>query len=166
MNLVNHCFWMMECAILKIEKGYYYSLLKWWIWVFNVDWEEVCLSANTIVENDYVLWHKRLGHFNYATLKRIADLQMASGLPKIQQNYICETCQLGKQTKSVFPDNTFRSSLKRYLVHTNVGGLMQVKLWMVQSTFYYLLMTMVGLVGFIFLNSRLICLLSLWNLRQ
>jgi len=87
---------MMECAILKTEKGYYYSLLKWWIWVFNVDWKEVCLSANTIVENDYVLWHKRLGHFNYATLKRMADLQMASGLSKIQRNDICEACQLGK----------------------------------------------------------------------
>jgi hypothetical protein len=54
------------------------------------------LSANTIVENDYVLWHKRLGHFNYATLKRMADLQMASGLSKIQRNDICEACQLGK----------------------------------------------------------------------
>jgi hypothetical protein len=54
------------------------------------------LGANTIVENDYVLWHKRLGHFNYATLKRMADLQMASGLPKIQRNDICEACQLGK----------------------------------------------------------------------
>jgi hypothetical protein len=28
---------------------------------------------------------KRLGHFNHVTLKRMVDLQMASGLPKIEE---------------------------------------------------------------------------------
>jgi hypothetical protein len=40
---------------------------------FNVNWNEVCLSANTYENDESVLWHKRLGHFNYATLKRMAD---------------------------------------------------------------------------------------------
>jgi hypothetical protein len=43
----------------------------------------------------------------------MADLQMASGLPEIQEQYdICEACQLGKQTRIVFPDNAFRASSK------------------------------------------------------
>ena len=40
---------------------------------FNVNWNEVCLSANTYECKESVLWHKWLGHFNYATLKRMAD---------------------------------------------------------------------------------------------
>ena len=52
---------------------------------FNVDWREVCLNANTYENNESVLWHKRLRHFNYATLKRMANLQMTHGLPDIQE---------------------------------------------------------------------------------
>ena len=60
---------------------------------FNVNWNEVCLSANTYESKESVLWHKRLGHFNYATLKKMADQQMAHGLPDIQeQQVICEAC--------------------------------------------------------------------------
>jgi hypothetical protein len=90
---------------------------------FNVDWREACLSANTYENNESVLWHKRLGHFNYATLKRMADLQMTHGLPDIQeQKSICEACQLGKQTRVVFPDNAYRALSKLQLVHTDVCG--------------------------------------------
>jgi hypothetical protein len=90
---------------------------------FNVDWREVCLSANTCENNESVLWHKRLGHFSYATLKRMADLQMTHGLPDIQeQKSICEACQLGKQTRVVFPDNAFKALSKLQLVHTDVCG--------------------------------------------
>jgi hypothetical protein len=38
-------------------------------WSFNVDGREVCLSANTCDDNDSVLWHKRLGHFELCNLK-------------------------------------------------------------------------------------------------
>jgi len=90
---------------------------------FNVDWREVCLSVNTYENNETVLWHKRLGHFNYATLKRMADLQMTHGLPDIQeQKSICEACQLGKQTRVVFPDNAYKALSKLQLVHTDVCG--------------------------------------------
>jgi hypothetical protein len=90
---------------------------------FNVDWREVCLSANTCENNESVLWHKRSGHFNYATLKRIVDLQMTHCLPDIQeQKSICEAYQLGKQTRVVFPDIAFKALSKLQLVHTDVCG--------------------------------------------
>jgi len=90
---------------------------------FNVNWNEVCLSANTYENDESVLWHKRLGHFNYATLKRMADQQMTHGLPDIQeQQIICEACQLGKQIRVVFPDNAYRALSKLQLVHTDVCG--------------------------------------------
>jgi len=80
---------------------------------FNIDLKEACLSVNTCVYTNSILWHKRLGHFNYTTLKMMVDLQMASGLPEIQEQHdICEVCQLGKQTRIVFPDNAFRASSK------------------------------------------------------
>jgi hypothetical protein len=90
---------------------------------FNVNWNEVCLSANTYENNEFVLRHKRLGHFNYATLKKMADQQMTHGLPDIQEHQIiCEACQLGKQTKVVFPNNAYKALSKLQLVHTDVCG--------------------------------------------
>jgi len=48
---------------------------------------------------------------------------MTHGLPDIQeQKSICEVCQLGKQTRVVFPDNAFRALSKLHLVHTDVCG--------------------------------------------
>jgi hypothetical protein len=68
---------------------------------FNVDWREVCLSANTYENNEYVLWHKRLGHFNYATLKRMGDLQMTHGLPNIQEQKSIWHKRLGHFNESI-----------------------------------------------------------------
>jgi hypothetical protein len=71
------------------------------------------LGSNTCDDNDSILWHKRLGHFNYATLKRMVDLKMTSYLPEIQeQNNVCEVCQLEKQTIIVFPDTAFKATSK------------------------------------------------------
>ena len=40
----------------------------------------------------------------------MVDQQMTHGLPDIQeQQIICEACQLGKQTRVVFPDNAYKA---------------------------------------------------------
>jgi hypothetical protein len=58
---------------IKDKKGVLFLSAKMMNQSFNFNWNEVCLSANTFENNESLLWHKRLGHFNYATLKRMAD---------------------------------------------------------------------------------------------
>jgi hypothetical protein len=65
---------------IKDKKGVLLLSAKMMNRSFNVDLKKVCLSANTCEDNESVLWHKQLGHFNYATLKRIADLHMTYDL--------------------------------------------------------------------------------------
>jgi hypothetical protein len=57
------------CDIKEKKKGLLLLSVKMINWSFNVDGREVCLSANTCDDNDSVLWHKRLGHFELCNLK-------------------------------------------------------------------------------------------------
>jgi hypothetical protein len=63
--------------------------------------ESIFLAA--INENSW-LWHRRLGHANMELLSKLSKLDLVKGLPvtKFVKDKICDTCQLGKQTKSSF----------------------------------------------------------------
>ena len=53
--------------------------------------KKTCWDANICRVDESVLWNKRLGHFNYATLRRMTNLQMAHGLLNIQdEDFFCE----------------------------------------------------------------------------
>ena len=122
-QLIESSYSMFFNDDIKDKKGVLLLSTKMMNRSFNVDWKEVCLSANTCEDNESILWHKQLGHFNYATLKRMVDLHMTYGLQDIQeQKNICEACQLEKQTRVVFPDNAFRALSKLQLIHTDVCG--------------------------------------------
>ena len=47
------------------------------------------------------LWHDRLGHVNYDTLRRLINLDHIS-LFQIDSKYKCETCLETKMTRSSF----------------------------------------------------------------
>ena len=64
---------------------------------FNLGVKNEHMNLNITASSKSVLWHKRLGYFNYVTLKKMADQEMVIGLPDIQdQKVVCEACQLGK----------------------------------------------------------------------
>jgi hypothetical protein len=50
-------------------------------------------------------WHKRLSHISYSSIIKMADKQLATGMPTILSTLpaICESCILGKQTKTPIP---------------------------------------------------------------
>ena len=52
--------------------------------------------------NDTKLWHERLGHLNYKSLKKLSNIGVICGLPKIgkQSSGVCGPCQYGKQLKA------------------------------------------------------------------
>ena len=49
------------------------------------------------------LWHARLGHVNFQTLRMMGEKKMATGLPKIiHLNQLCESCLISKQARLSF----------------------------------------------------------------
>ncbi|XP_058722251.1 uncharacterized protein LOC131594177 [Vicia villosa] len=75
-------------------------------------------------ENDSCLWHKRLGHLNYESLKLLYQKKMVYGLPRIEEKYgVCEGCVLGKHHRQPFPkEGAWRAKQVLELVHTDVCG--------------------------------------------
>jgi hypothetical protein len=54
---------------------------------------------------DLETWHKRLGHVSYTLIIKMADKQLATGMPTNLSTLpaICEYCILGKQMKMPIP---------------------------------------------------------------
>ncbi|KAM7466661.1 hypothetical protein LguiB_014223 [Lonicera macranthoides] len=48
------------------------------------------------------LWHQRLGHINYQDLSHITTKELVKGVPKLGRvrDVVCDSCQVGKQTKT------------------------------------------------------------------
>ncbi|XP_017632675.1 uncharacterized protein LOC108475201 [Gossypium arboreum] len=75
------------------------------------------------------LWHQRLGHANFKSMARMISKDMAENFIKLVQNEdVCEVCQLVKQAKLPFPTSTaWRALEKLQLVHTDVCGPMKTE---------------------------------------
>ncbi|XP_070044931.1 uncharacterized protein [Nicotiana tomentosiformis] len=68
------------------------------IGVGKEDNELTCLS---VLDNDFLLWHKRLGHASLSQLNKLVSKDLVIGLPKIKfkKDKVCEACSRGKQKK-------------------------------------------------------------------
>ena len=60
-----------------------------------------CLSA---LDDDAILWHKRLGHASLSLLNKLVSKDLVVGLPTIKYNdgKVCDACAKGKQVKNSF----------------------------------------------------------------
>ncbi|KAI5327963.1 hypothetical protein L3X38_027359 [Prunus dulcis] len=85
----------------------------------------VALRAN--VESSTLVWHRRMGHLNFTSLKLLQDQGMVLGLLEIKLvTEVCEGCTFGKHCRDSFPkETTSRATIPLELVHTNVCGPMQ-----------------------------------------
>ena len=85
---------------------------------------DIALKVDVI--GDSWLWHRRLGHLNFASLKTLQHRNMVYGLPSIQEmKEVCEGCALGKHHRESFPkENAWRAKVPLELVHTDVCGSM------------------------------------------
>jgi hypothetical protein len=91
---------------------------------FSIDWMEEKSAAFLSTSNQSELWHKRLGHFNQATLIQMQKKKMVQGMPKLDEEIIvCSSCQYGKQNRLPFPLNkAWRAMKKLQFFHTDVAG--------------------------------------------
>ncbi|XP_076904948.1 uncharacterized protein LOC143560552 [Bidens hawaiensis] len=82
----------------------------------------VCLQAQIDKEN--WLWHVRLGHLNFESMKQMVKNNMIVEMPKVdQKNQICDSCLVGMQTRKPFPKSaTFRATQALELIHGDLCG--------------------------------------------
>nr|GEX24784.1 zinc finger, CCHC-type [Tanacetum cinerariifolium] len=63
------------------------------------------LLAN--LENHAWLWHARLGHLNFDSIKQMTQKKLVEGIPSINhKNQVCNACLLGKHSRAPFPNQT------------------------------------------------------------
>jgi hypothetical protein len=70
------------------------------------------------------LWHGRLGHTNFHSIKLLSDKKMVEGVPAISHpDQLCRACLSAKQTRCSFPKvASWRAQKKLELVHVDLCG--------------------------------------------
>ncbi|KAJ6902219.1 Retrovirus-related Pol polyprotein from transposon TNT 1-94 [Populus alba x Populus x berolinensis] len=102
-------------AYVKMSKNRMFPL--------NIQYDATrCLSA--ITNSEEWLWHLRLGHLNFTSMKMLASKKMVKGLPHIDHpDEVCESCVLSKHHRSSFAKEVnWRAKRPLELVHTDVCG--------------------------------------------
>jgi hypothetical protein len=73
--------------------------------LYKIDLKTVepnCLLSS--IEDKAWLWHRRLGHVNFRSLKQIVSKEMVFGVPEISHpEQVCSDCVSAKQTRTPFP---------------------------------------------------------------
>nr|GEV88543.1 zinc finger, CCHC-type [Tanacetum cinerariifolium] len=82
----------------------------------------VCLLAN--LKDDTWLWHARLGHLNFESLRSMAQRDLVHGIPSIKHTtQICDVCLIGKHSRASFPKKAkARSTSPLDLVYGDLCG--------------------------------------------
>ncbi|KAH1107625.1 hypothetical protein J1N35_011393 [Gossypium stocksii] len=96
---------------------------------FKVNWSSDSYLACVASAEESKLWHQRLSDANFRSMARMVSKEMVENFTKSVQNEdVCEVCQMGKQSRLPFPVNTtWRASNKLELVYTDVCGPMKTE---------------------------------------
>ena len=85
-----------------------------------------CLSA---LNDDIMLWHKRLGHASLSLLNNLISKDLVVGLPSIKHNdgKVCNACAKGKQVKNSFKSKRCVSTTRPLeMLHIDLCGPMSI----------------------------------------
>nr|GEZ47543.1 zinc finger, CCHC-type [Tanacetum cinerariifolium] len=84
--------------------------------------EPTCLLAN--LHDEAWLWHARLGHLNFRSLKSRTTKNLVQGIPSIKHSInICDICLIGKHARTPFPQQAkYRSKTALDLIYGDLCG--------------------------------------------
>ncbi|GJY37005.1 retrovirus-related pol polyprotein from transposon TNT 1-94 [Tanacetum coccineum] len=89
----------------------------------------ICLMAKATSSQAW-LWHRRLSHLNFNTIKLLSKYDILTGLPKLKfvKDHLCSSCELGKAKHKSFKTKTTPSSKRRLqILHMDLCGPMRVE---------------------------------------
>lgn len=84
-----------------------------------------CMSD--VEENDIFLWHQRMGHLNFNSLKKMSDNTDHVTFSAKSENLTCVTCKEGKQTRLPFRSEGNKAKGLLQLVHSDICGPMETQ---------------------------------------
>ncbi|GKC20914.1 integrase, catalytic region, zinc finger, CCHC-type containing protein [Tanacetum coccineum] len=76
------------------------------------------------------LWHRRLSHLNFDTIKLLSKYDIVAGLPKLKfiKDHLCSSCELGKAKRKSFKTKTSpRSKRHLQILHMDLCGPIRVE---------------------------------------
>ena len=88
------------------------------------------LTCLSVLEDDPLLWHKRLGHASFSLLDTLRPKDLVRGLPsiKFKKDEVCDPCAKGKHVRSSFkPKNVVTTSKPLELIHMDLCGPMRIQ---------------------------------------
>ena len=111
------------CTINDVEMGLIVktNMSRNRLFPMNIKYDaDLCCKA-TVVDDNW-LWHMRLGHFNFESIKFLANKKWVTGLPVIKApDQLCEACVVGKKHRDPFPKGrAWRASKPLELVHSDL----------------------------------------------
>lgn len=90
----------------------------------------VASSVNILTSDSAMLWHERLGHVNFTTLREMCEGNVANDLNITnfqEQQPFCEGCAYGKQHRKSFPKSgARRAKIPGEVFHMDLCGKMSV----------------------------------------
>jgi hypothetical protein len=80
----------------------------------------------SVIEDSWI-WHRRLGHLNFASMKKMQQKEMVYEFPVLTEvEDVCAGCVSGKHHKENFDkEQTWRASYPLELIHIDLCGTMQ-----------------------------------------
>lgn len=76
-------------------------------------------DVNLKVNNQFSVWHQRLGH---ASVSKLRHIDRVKPFLSQQKEQVCLTCPLAKMTNLVFPSSESHASKAFELIHTDIWG--------------------------------------------
>ena len=79
---------------------------------------------------DISLWHRRLAHHDYNSVKAMISKKLVTGIDiksKLAPDPICEPCLSGKMNANPFPSSNTRATKPLELIHTDLHGPFKVR---------------------------------------
>ncbi|KAK6784949.1 hypothetical protein RDI58_018404 [Solanum bulbocastanum] len=71
-----------------------------------LDWKYTDIGAYVSIQDEPYVWHKRLGHINFKSLKLMQNKDLVADVPSINEtSNVCGVCRIEKLSKSPFPIN-------------------------------------------------------------
>lgn len=86
----------------------------------NIMMNESACASTMKTEDDYALWHRRLGHINFNSLKSALNIKVPTGLK-------CTVCIKGKHARDPFKETGSRAAKPLEIIHSDVCGKMSEK---------------------------------------
>src|ERR1044072_2337374 len=111
------------CTIKDAEMGLITktSMSRNRLFPMNIKYDaDICCKA--AADNDNWLWHMRLGHFNFESIKFLARKKWVTGLPFIKTpDQLCEACVVSKKHRDPFSKGrAWRATKPLELVHSDL----------------------------------------------